>query len=188
MTSGSVHTADPEGRELPDPANAELDGFEQLGRSFKAAMVAMRRLRGRDTHRAGELSYAQYGLLFGLAERGELSAGELACTAALAPATVSQMLDGLAAAGLVERVRSERDKRVVLISLSERGRAVVDRRRSHFEGRWRNALAEFSEEELRTAAVVLDRLRAMLDEFSEQPAPGAADIADYDPPVKSVDA
>ena len=36
MTSGSVHTADPEGRELPDPANAELDGFDGRMRHARA--------------------------------------------------------------------------------------------------------------------------------------------------------
>jgi hypothetical protein len=46
----------------------------QLGRSFKGAMAAVRRLRGRETRHPGELSDAQYGLLFGLCEHRELSA------------------------------------------------------------------------------------------------------------------
>lgn len=143
----------------------QLDAQEQVGRSFKTAMASMRRLRGRETHHPGELSYAQYGLLFGLAESGKLSARELACAADLAPATVTQMLDGLAAAGLVHRVRSERDKRVVLTSLTERGEALVGERRARFEPRWRAALAEFSDEQLCVAADVLDRLAAMFDGF-----------------------
>src|SRR5712671_3147100 len=91
-------------------ATRQRDAREQLGRSFKAAMGAVRRLRGRDTQRAGELSYAQYSLLFTLSERsGELSSRELASSADLSPATVTQMLDSLVEAGLVERVRSEHD-------------------------------------------------------------------------------
>ena len=43
---------------------SELKPDEQLARSFKAAMAAVRRLRGRETHRPGELSDAQYSLLF----------------------------------------------------------------------------------------------------------------------------
>ena len=80
------------------------EALEQLGRSFKAAMAAVRRLRGRETHRPGELSFAQYSLLFGLGDGGQLSAGELALAADLSAATVTQMLDSLATAGLVERV------------------------------------------------------------------------------------
>jgi DNA-binding MarR family transcriptional regulator len=127
-------------------------------------MAAMRRLRGRETHRPGELSFAQYGLLFGLAERGELSARELAEAADLTPATVTQMLDALAAVGLVERVRSDSDKRVVLSSLTARGGQVVAARRARYEPRWRQALAEFDDDELRTAAAVLDRLRELFDD------------------------
>lgn len=143
---------------------ARLDAVEQVGRSFKGMMAAFRRLRGRETHRLGELSYAQYSLLFGLSDGGALSARELAKAADLTPATVTEMLDGLAAAGLVERVRSEQDKRVVLTSLTERGRRLVQEHRAHWEPRWRAAVAEFTDQELLTTSAVLDRLRDMLDE------------------------
>lgn len=147
----------------PEPADAAA----ALGQSFKHAMAAVRRLRGRETRRPGELSDAQYGLLFGLRERSELSSSELACAADLSPASTTEMLDSLAAAGLVRRVRSERDRRVVLTSLTERGRALVEARRAHYEPRWRAALAEFSDAELLTAAAVLDRLGEMFDELRE---------------------
>ena len=75
------------------------------------------------------------------------------------------MLEGLAAAGLVLRVRSEQDRRVVLTSLTERGRALVQERHDRFAPRYNAALAEFSDEELRTAAAVLGRLRRMFDEI-----------------------
>ena len=138
--------------------------LEEVGVSFKAAMAAVRRLRGRETHRPGELSFAQYSLLFGLAEGGTLSARELAQAADLAPGTVTEMLDALAAAGLVERVRSETDKRIVLTSLTDRGQAVVAARRARYEPRWRDALKEFSEDELATAAAVLSRLAELFDD------------------------
>jgi DNA-binding MarR family transcriptional regulator len=146
--------------------DARAAALEQLGRSFKTAMAAVRRLRGRETHRPGELSYAQYGLLFGLADGGgELSARDLACAADLSPATVTQMLDHLAAAGLVARVRSKLDKRVVMTSLTGRGRALVAERRALFEPRWRAALAQFGDDELYIAATVLAQLGALFDDF-----------------------
>jgi DNA-binding MarR family transcriptional regulator len=126
-------------------------------------MGALRRLRGRETQHPGQLSYAQYGLLFGLAEHAELSASRLAVSADLAPGTVTEMLDHLEAAGLVARTRSVRDKRVVLVSLTDRGRQEVAERRARFEGRWAAALAEFSAAELLTAAAVLDRVGEMFD-------------------------
>ena len=45
------------------------DAAEQLARSFKRAMAAVRRLRGRETHRPGELTDAQYSLLFCLRDQ-----------------------------------------------------------------------------------------------------------------------
>ncbi len=147
-------------------AEARLDSASELGRSFRRAMAAVRRLRGRETRRGGELSDAQYGLLFGLCEHDELSSGELALAADLSPATATEMLDGLVAAGLVKRRRSERDRRVVLISLTERGSALIDERRARYEPLWRATLAEFSDQELLAAAAVLERLRGMFDELA----------------------
>ena len=150
------------------------DAHEQLGASFKAAMAAVRRLKGRETHRSDELSYAQYGLLFGLAAQGARSARELAEAADLSAPTVAQMLESMADTGLVERVRSAEDKRIVLTSLTERGRDLVAERRARIEPRWTEALSEFSDRELRTTAKVLDRLRELFDEFAEAPPSGGS--------------
>lgn len=145
-------------------APPRVEALEEVGRSFKGAMAALRRLRGRETHQPGELSYAQYGLLFGLWDGSARSSRELAFLADISPATAAEMLDGLAAAGLVDRVRSEEDKRIVLNSLTGRGRELIEERRRRYEPRWRAALADFSQEELRSAARVLDAIRAMFDE------------------------
>jgi DNA-binding MarR family transcriptional regulator len=148
-------------------SEAPTEAFLAVGRSFKRAMAAVRRLRSRETRRPGGLSDAQYGLLFNLRERSELSSSELAVAADLSAATATEMLEPLEQAGLVTRNRSERDRRVVLISLTERGRGLVDERRAHFEPRWRAAFAEFSEEELRTTAAVLDRMAALFDDLHD---------------------
>ncbi len=146
------------------PEREQTDALDRLGHSFKGAMAALRRVRGRETHRPGEVSVAQYGLLFSLCDGTPRSARELALAADLSPATVTEMLDGLAGAGLVARARSEQDKRVVLTSLTVRGRELVDAHRGTWEERWRAALAQFSDEQLLTAAAVLDRIRQMFDE------------------------
>jgi DNA-binding MarR family transcriptional regulator len=53
-------------------------------------MAAVRRLRGRETHRPGELTDAQYGLLFCLRDQSEMSVRDLACAADLSPASVTE--------------------------------------------------------------------------------------------------
>jgi DNA-binding MarR family transcriptional regulator len=135
----------------------------QLGLAFKRAMVAVRKLRGRETHRPDQISYAQYGLLFGLAGASERSARELADHVDLTPATVTQMLEHLEDAGLVKRTRSDEDRRVVLSSLTDRGAELVAERQAQMEPRWQAALAEFSDRELTAAARVLDRLADYFD-------------------------
>jgi DNA-binding MarR family transcriptional regulator len=150
-------------------ARPREEAVAQLGAAFKGVMAATRRLRGRDTHRHRELSFAQYHLLSGLAEHDERSAGELALAADLSPATVTQMLDSLAEMGLVERTRSERDRRVVTCTLTTRGRELLTERRAHFEQCWNAALAQFSTQDLITAAAVIDRLRVMFDDLGTEP-------------------
>jgi len=145
--------------ELDRPAGTEL------GRAFKACLGAVRRMRGRETRCPGELSDAQYGLLFGLRDSDGMATSELATLADLSPASATEMLEGLATAGLVTRVRSESDRRVVLTSLTKRGHALVDERHRRFAPRYNAALAEFSDDELHTAAAVLDRMREMFDEI-----------------------
>ena len=75
------------------------------------------------------------------------------------------MLDGLVGMGLVERTRSERDRRVVTCALTDRGHELITERRAHWERRWRRMLADFSTDELATAAAVIGRLRTMFDEL-----------------------
>ena len=140
--------------------------LEQVGRAFKGVSAAQRRLRARYSHRPGELSYAQYGLLFGLYFGEPMSSRDLAAAADVSPATAAETLDALAASGLVQRVRSADDKRIVLTSLTERGRAVVDERRAQYEPSFRAALDGFSDAELHSAACVLDALRQMFDELT----------------------
>jgi DNA-binding MarR family transcriptional regulator len=154
-------------RLTPDPETPH----GQLGAAFKRAMVAVRRLRGRETHRPEQISYAQYGLLFSLAGMSERSARDLAEHADLSPATVTQMLESLEAQGLVTRLRSDQDRRVVFSSLTDHGEQVVAKRHAQMEPRWRAVLDEFDDTELVVAARVLNRLADYFDALLDDSAP-----------------
>jgi DNA-binding MarR family transcriptional regulator len=137
----------------------------ELGLAFRHVFRTLSRLRGRDTHLGGsELSHAQFELLIELDERGELPAGELAAAARLTPATVTQMLDHLAACGHVERVRSETDRRVVVSRLTAQGAGQIAAKRAAWRGRWLEALEDVGTRDLRAATRVLERLGAMFEE------------------------
>lgn len=136
----------------------------ELGLAFRRVFRTLNRMRGRDTHLAhSELSHAQFELLIELQERGELSAGELAVAARLAPGTVTQMLDGLADSGHVERARSELDRRVVVSRLTPLGERQIQIKREAWKARWEGALEGVGERDLRAATRVLERLGAMFE-------------------------
>jgi DNA-binding MarR family transcriptional regulator len=152
----------PTARGSSDPRDECL---AELGQAFRRAYRSLRRLRGRDTHLlGGEISHAQFELLSELRERGPLPAGELAHVAGLSAATVSQMLDHLATDGQVERVRSEADRRVVLIELTALGRRRVEATKALWRKRWTAALEGVDEEELRIASGVLDQISAVFED------------------------
>jgi len=136
-----------------------------LGKAFRRVFRGARRLRGRDTHLLGsEVSHAQFELLIELHERGPLAASELASAAQLTPATVTQMLDHLAASGHVERARSQSDRRVVVSGLTSLGRRKVQEKRAAWQERWEQVLADVDADELRVATRVLERLSAVFED------------------------
>jgi MarR family transcriptional regulator, organic hydroperoxide resistance regulator len=163
-----------------DARDAQLT---ELGLAFRRVFRSFNRLRGRDTHLGGsELSHAQFELLLELDERGELSAGELALAARLAPGTVTQMLDHLAESGHVERARSETDRRVVVSRLTPQGRRRVAAKRELWQSRWEAALEGVETDDLRAATRVLERLGAV---FEDAPAVEGYAASATDPEVAS---
>jgi DNA-binding MarR family transcriptional regulator len=150
-------------------AGAEREAVSELGLAFKRAFRSLRSLRGRDTHQGDEVGHAQFELLIELYGSGPMNAGELAEAVSASAATVSGMLDHLCEADLVERSRSEADRRIVVVKLTRRGRRKVEARKAVWQRRWQEALEGLSDEELRTAAAVLERISGI---FCEQQKDG----------------
>jgi DNA-binding MarR family transcriptional regulator len=153
----------------PRPAGEKAgrqEAITELGTAFRHAFRSLRSMRGRDTHRGDEIGHAQFELMIELCVRGPLHAGELAEVVGASAATVSGMLDNLCAAELVERTRSESDRRLVLVKLTRRGRRKVEARKALWRRRWEEALEGVDEEELRVASRVLDRIGGI---FTERP-------------------
>ena len=134
---------------------------------FGGLMGAERRLRGRDQHRKNDdgLTIAQVRALFALDKNEAQTAGEIAETARLSPASVTAMLDDLERDGIVTRVRSDTDRRRVLVLLTDEGRAILKKRRRLWLKRWDAALADVPEHDLEAAADVLHRIAGLLDEL-----------------------
>jgi len=73
------------------------------------------------------LTYTQYITLLALWEKDGVTVGELCGKLMLDNGTLSPLLKKMQQEGLVERRRSEEDERVVVITLTEEGRALQEK-------------------------------------------------------------
>ena len=96
-------------------------------------LVALRRitraidLQSKRLVKATGLTAPQLVVIDTLHKQGELSPSAIARAVSLSQATITSILDRLVQAGLVERIRSETDKRVVLARLTEKGETASNK-------------------------------------------------------------
>lgn len=149
---------------MSDDLDAALDALKD---QLSELLAAQRRLRGRDASQRGALSFPQYRLVRELAkaEGGELAATQLAHAAELSPPTVTQMLDQLATWGMVERTRSEQDRRVVVNRLTEKGRERLAEKDALHAEKWRETFADLDRDVLLAGVAVLERLGRLYDDL-----------------------
>lgn len=113
----------------------------------------------------GRLTAPQVSLLQPLALEGPMASGRLAEAAGLTAATTTHMLDQLAVAGVVERVRQDHDKRVVITSLTEHGAAMLAERSAAMRQSWEHALSGYDEQQLAAAVEVFEAVCRFVDEL-----------------------
>jgi MarR family transcriptional regulator, organic hydroperoxide resistance regulator len=142
--------------------------IEDLQHAVTQMFGAERRLRSRDHSRPGELSHAQLRTLATLGREQELTAGQLARTADLNPATVTAMLDQLEAANIVQRHRSTEDRRVCNVSLTPQGWKLLERKRAYWQSLWEEQFAEFDDDDLEAAARVIHQIADIYNALSSR--------------------
>lgn len=148
---------------LADGTTTRDRTLARLGDALQALLAAQRRVRGREAKSREGLSFAQWRLLHPLARDDRVSAVSLARSSELTPATVTGMLDQLVAAGLVERTRSEVDRRVVHSRLTPAGRAAYRAKEAELREKWEQAVTDLTDEELEAGILLLARLRGYFE-------------------------
>ena len=136
---------------------------DELRAAVNQLLAADRRLRGRDHSRPGELTFAQLRTIAALGREHEMTAGQLAKSAELTPATVTSILDQLESANIVERRRSTEDRRVCNVALTPEGWELLERKLSVWNGLWAERLSGFSDKEIAAAAAILHEVSGILD-------------------------
>ena len=140
------------------------DALSELQEALARLFAAERRMRGREQREEGELTTAHVRALFALGGQDESTAGRIAEVARMSPASVTGVLDDLDRAALIDRCRSETDRRQVLVSLSAKGKALLSARQRLWESRFGVGLEGLEDREVITAATVIGRVAALLDE------------------------
>jgi DNA-binding MarR family transcriptional regulator len=110
------------------------------------------------------MTATQRVVLIELVSAGPLRLGALATRIGASDPTVSRAVDGMAAAGIVERCPDPDDRRAVLHVATAKGREWVERRRQEVEAALAEALESFSADDRssvqRLIANLNDELRA----------------------------
>jgi MarR family transcriptional regulator, organic hydroperoxide resistance regulator len=166
--AGDEDTVTSPGNPLEELKAGRRPEIEELRQALSHMSGAERRLRGRDHSRAGELTTVQVRSLAALAREREMTAGQLARSVDLNPATVTAMLDHLEEADIVTRHRSTEDRRVCNVALTAHGWELLERKLAGWQQRWEEKLAEVSDADLQTAARVVGQVTDLYDEIGQR--------------------
>ncbi len=132
-----------------------------LASELRLSVMRLRRRLAAERHPDNELSAGSMAVLGELYRNGELTVGDLAARERVQPPSMTRTVNCLEEAGLVARRPHETDRRQVLVSISETGRATVLADRARRDAWLAQRLAELTPDEravLRRAAPVLHAL------------------------------
>ena len=95
------------------------------------------------------LGLSDFAVLEVLLHKGPLPVNTIGPIVDLTPGSISIAVDRLFAKGLVSRVESSEDRRVRIVALTTRGKALIDSAFRKHSGQMKKVFSELSPEELR---------------------------------------
>lgn len=101
---------------------------------------------------------AQYVHMRTLREDGQVNQSELSARLGIEKASSTRLLDDLAKKKLIHRDRNEKDRRMILVSLTESGRITIDQAMETARIVANLAMTGVEEDELRQFFLTLDRM------------------------------
>jgi MarR family 2-MHQ and catechol resistance regulon transcriptional repressor len=121
------------------------------------AMRALTRCAAAGIEETG-LGLSDFGVLEVLLNKGPLPVNMIGPIVDLTPGSISIAVDRLFAKGLVTRVESTEDRRVRIIALTPRGKALIVRAFRKHSGQMKRVLSELSAKELRSLEIALKKV------------------------------
>jgi DNA-binding MarR family transcriptional regulator len=137
--------------------------LDRLHRAVYAFTAAERRLTWRYQVSGEAMSHGRLRALVFLMAEEEATPSQLAREAEVNPASITAMIEQLAAQGVIRRRRDGHDKRVWWISLTDKGRSEVAELKAQWDARFADAFAGTADWELEAASGVLERLAATFE-------------------------
>lgn len=185
---GSATGAEPASTDGRRAEGWESTSLEQsIVRSLRRIIRAVG-LYSRELLRRRNLTTSQLATLRQLGRDGPLPAGRLARGIAVSQATITGVVDRLEERGLVTRSRDPRDRRLVVVDLTETGLQVVSSSPPPLHERFMLRLAEQPPAERREIDRVLGRIVEMMEAEEVEAAPVlAAETSLDEPPREEVD-
>src|SRR3954452_13825538 len=123
-----------------------------------------------DTMASHGLNHGEYRLLLRLTSRSEddrMTAGELSRALLLSSGAMTNRLDRLETAGLVERMRDPRDRRGVLIALTDKGKATIEHAVTEQAAKEIDVMGVLGATELKQLNKLLRKVLSSLEETAE---------------------
>jgi DNA-binding MarR family transcriptional regulator len=136
---------------------AQKEDLDRIVETIIYLVTESRRLSKDEAQRYG-VTPTQLSVLKLLHEIGDLSLGSLSKEIRAHNSTVTGIVDRMEAAGLVERARSEEDRRVWIIRLTTAGRKVAERAQVSPWDTLRDAIEALSPSELEKLMVLLKKV------------------------------
>ena len=121
------------------------------------AMRALTRYAAAGIEETG-LGLSDFGVLEALLHKGPLPVNTIGPIVDLTPGSISIAVDRLFAKGLVTRVESTEDRRIRIVALTPRGKALIDSAFRKHSGQMKRVFSELSTEELRGLEVALKKI------------------------------
>ncbi|MBO5917301.1 MAG: MarR family transcriptional regulator [Oscillospiraceae bacterium] len=115
-----------------------------------------------------DLTFPQAMVLTALGEEGEMPISQLAQCTGSTNSTVSGIVDRLERMGLVKRVRSEQDRRVIYVALTESSRAMERAVEPDVNAQMSRMLTDLTAQELEKIRGALETLERVLDKEAQQ--------------------
>jgi MarR family 2-MHQ and catechol resistance regulon transcriptional repressor len=131
------------------------------------AMRALTRYAAAGIEETG-LGLSDFGVLEALLHKGPLPVNTIGPIVDLTAGSISIAVERLVAKGLVSRVESVEDRRVRIVALTPRGKALIDSAFRKHSGQMKRVFSELSAEELRGLQMALKRVGKRAAALMEQ--------------------